>query len=171
MAGIACALRVREQGDDIMTISIRFRIAALSASLLISSLPTAVSAEERCTDASLSGSYAFQVDGANISAPLPGGPGPFAAVGKNTYDGKGGMTGTIVISSNGVIIDASYTGTYSVNADCTGVKSATLNVGATVDFSFVIDDDLREIRMIVSDPGFAVSGSARKLFTKKENKE
>jgi hypothetical protein len=44
-------------------------------------------------------------------------------------------------------------------------------VGATVDFSFVIDDDLREIRMIVSDPGFAVSGTARKLFTDVERKE
>ena len=154
-----------------MTMSFRFRIAALSTSLLLSSLATAVSAEERCSNASLVGSYAFQVDGANISAPLPGGPGPFAAVGRNTYDGKGGMQGTIVISSNGVIINATYAGTYSVNADCTGVKSATLNVGATVDFSFVIDDDLREIRMIVSDPGFAVSGSARKLFTDSKGKE
>src|SRR5712691_1790086 len=140
-----------------MTVSLRFRIFALSASLLISSLATAASAQERCTNASLSGSYAFKVDGANISAPLPGGPGPFAAVGRNTYDGKGGMQGTIVISSNGVIIPATYTGTYQVNADCTGSKSATLDVGATVDFSFVIDDDAREIRMIVSDPGFAVS--------------
>jgi len=154
-----------------MTMSFRFGIAALSTSLLLSSLATAASAEERCTNASLSGAYAFQVDGANISAPLPGGPGPFAAVGRNTYDGKGGMKGTIVISSNGLIIDASYTGTYSVNSDCTGVKSATLDVGATVDFSFVIDDDLREIRMIVSDPGFAVSGSARKLVTDAKSKE
>ena len=81
------------------------------------------------------------------------------------------MTGKIVISSNGVIINATYAGTYSVNADCTGVKSATLDVGATVDFWFVIDDDLREIRMIVSDPGFAVSGSARKLSTDARNKE
>ena len=154
-----------------MTMSVRFRIAALSTSLLLSSLATAASAEERCSNASLVGSYAFQVDGANISAPLPGGPGPFAAVGRNTYDGKGGMQGTIVISSNGVIINATYAGTYSVDADCTGVKSATLNVGATVDFSFVIDDDLREIRMIVSDPGFAVSGSARKLSTDAKSKE
>jgi hypothetical protein len=154
-----------------MTMSSRFRIAAVSATLLISSLATGVSAEERCNNASLRGSYAFSVDGTNISAPLPGGPGPFAAVGKNTYDGKGGMQGTIVISSNGVIIDATYTGTYSVNADCTGAKSATLNVGATVDFSFVIDDDRREIRMIVADPGFAVSGSARKLFSDTERKE
>src|SRR6266571_874299 len=152
-----------------MTVSRQFKIAALSASLLVSSLATAVSAQERCTNASLSGSYAFKVDGANVYIPLPGGPGPFAAVGKNTYDGKGGMQGSIVISSNGVIIPANYTGTYTVQSDCTGFKSATftsgLLQGATVDFDFVIDDDAREIRMIVSDDGFAVSGSARKLIT------
>jgi hypothetical protein len=146
-----------------MRMSLQFQIAAMSVSLLISGLATAASAQERCTNASLSGSYAFKVDGTNVFVPLPGGPGPFAAVGKNTYDGKGGMQGSIVISSNGVIIPATYTGTYHVNADCTGSKSATLDIGATVDFAFVIDDDTREIRMMVSDPGFVVSGSARKL--------
>src|SRR2546425_4733771 len=112
-----------------MTVSIRFKIVAVSASLLISSLATGVSAEERCNNASLLGSYAFKVDGTNVSVPLPGGPGPFAAVGKNTYDGKGNLKGLIVVSSNGVIIPATYTGTYHVNADCTGFKSATLDVG------------------------------------------
>src|SRR6266850_1797489 len=140
-----------------MTMSIRFKIVAVFASVFISSLATAVSAEERCTDASLRGSYAFQVDGTNVA-------GPFAAVGKNTYDGKGGMKGVIVISLNGAIIPATYTGTYHVSSDCTGVKSATLNIGLTVNFYFVLDDDVREIRMIVSDSGFTVSGTARKLF-------
>lgn len=158
-----------------MTMTVRSTIVAVSASLLISSLATRVSAEPRCNDASLLGSYAFNVDGANVSAPLPGGPGPFAAVGKNTYDGHGHMKGVIVVSSNGVIISATYTGPYHVNSDCTGFKSATLSIGGavgpTVDFDFVIDNDLREIRMIVSDPGFAVSGSARKLFTRAEREE
>jgi hypothetical protein len=157
-----------------MTMSIRFNIVAVSASLLISALATRVNAQERCTDASALGSYAFKVDGTNVSVPLPGGPGPFAAVGKNTYDGKGQMKGVIVVSSNGVIIPATYTGTYHVNADCTGSKSFTLSIGGavgpTIDLDFVLDDDLHEIRMIISDPGFAVSGSARKLFTDAGNK-
>jgi hypothetical protein len=62
--------------------SIRFTIVALFASVFISSLATVVSAEERCTDASLRGSYAFKVDGSNVS-------GPFAAVGKNTLRRQG----------------------------------------------------------------------------------
>ena len=75
----------------------------------------------------------------------------------------------IVVSSNGAIIPAKYEGTYTLNADCTGIKSAALDVGLTVNFYFVVDSDLREIRMIVTDPGFTVSGTARKLFTESED--
>ena len=149
-----------------MRMNLRFTVGAAAGLLLLAA--TEVSAQERCTNASLSGSYAFKVDGTVVSAD---GSVPFAAVGKNTYDGKGGLDGTIVISWNGAIIRTTYTGTYHVKADCTGSKSATLVGGPTVDFDFVIDDDAREIRMIVSDEGFAVSGSARKLVTDAKGKE
>jgi hypothetical protein len=139
-------------------ISRRGVIVTVLATLLISSLATHASAEGRCNNASLLGSYAFQVDGTNVN-------GPFAAVGKNSYDGKGHLKGVIVVSSNGAIIPTTYTGTYTLNADCTGIKSAALDIGLTVDFYFVVDSNLREIRMIVTDPGFTVSGTARKLFT------
>jgi hypothetical protein len=153
-------------------------IAAALASLLISGFTTRLDAQQdRCTNASLNGSYAFKVDGTNVTNPyLP--LGPFAAVGKNTYDGRGHMRGVITVSSNGSIIPATYTGTYTVNANCTGVKSATLSIGAVVDFFFVIDDDLREIQMVVTQAGppgsladgLTVSGSARKLFADREDK-
>jgi hypothetical protein len=58
------------------------------------------------------------------------------------------------------------------------VKSATLSIGAVVDFFFVIDDDLREIQMMathVGPPdsaadGLTVSGSARKLIADREDR-
>jgi len=137
-------------------------VAAALASLLISGFTTRLDAQDRCTNASLKGSYAFQVDGTNVN-------GPFAAIGKNTYDGKGHLKGVIVVSSNGAIIPAKYEGTYTLNADCTGIKSAALDFGLTVNFYFVVDSDLREIRMIVTDPGFTVSGTARKLFADRQD--
>ena len=138
-------------------------VVAAVATLVISSLATHASADGRCNNASLLGSYAFQVDGTNVN-------GSFAAVGKNTYDGKGHLRGVMVISSNGMILPTNYTGTYTLNADCTGIKSAALDaLGLTVNFYFLVDSNLREIRMIVTDPGFTVSGSARKLFTEKTN--
>src|SRR3954471_5507737 len=127
-------------------------VTAVFASLLISGFTTRLDAQARCTNASLNGSYAFKVDGTNVANPyLP--LGPFAAVGKNTYDGRGHMSGVITVSSNGSIIPATYTGTYTVNASCTGVKSATLSIGAVVVFFFVIDDDLSEIQMVVTQVG------------------
>ena len=137
-------------------------VAAALGSLLISGFTTRLDAQDRCTNASLKGSYAFQVDGTNVN-------GPFAAIGKNTYDGKGHLKGVIVVSSNGAIIPAKYEGTYTLNADCTGIKSAALDFGLTVNFYFVVDSDLREIRMIVTDPGFTVSGTARKLFADRQD--
>jgi hypothetical protein len=133
-------------------------VVAAVATLLGSSFATRASAQPPCSNASLRGEYAFQIDGANAN-------GPFAAVGKNTYDGKGNLSGAIVISMNGKIVRANYTGAYNLLADCTGNKWATLDVlPLTVNFDFVVDSNLREIRMIVTDSGFTVSGTARKLF-------
>jgi len=152
-------------------------VAAVFASFLISCFTTRLDAQERCTNASLKGSYAFKVDGTNVSNPHLPAVGPFAAVGKNTYDGRGQMKGKIIVSLNGSMISATYTGTYTVNSNCTGVKSATLSNGLIVDFFFVIDDDLREIQMAVTQAGppgrladgLTVSGSARKLWANTED--
>jgi hypothetical protein len=117
-------------------------ITAVVVSIAAISTETPLLASGTCNDASLRGSYAFRVEGTG------GGDftGPFAAVGKNTYDGKGGMSGEIVVSTNGAIIPSDYTGTYSVDSSCTGTKTATLGNGLTVDFYFVVDSNSRSAR-------------------------
>jgi len=136
----------------------RAGIVAAAATLLVSSPASHASTPAPCSNASLRGDYAFQIDGTNAN-------GPFAAVGKSTYDGRGGVTGVFFMSSNGAIIPAHYTGTYALRADCTAVKSANLDIGITVNFYFVVDSNLREIRMISTDAGSTVTGTARKLFS------
>jgi hypothetical protein len=82
-------------------------------------------ASNACSDASLQGSYGFRIEGTNVSnSALPAGP--FTALGKNTYDGHGGMQGEIVVSANGLVFSVPYTGAYTLNADCTGQKSVNL---------------------------------------------
>lgn len=165
-------------------------IAAVFASLLIPAFATPVggmlvangpneATRGVCSDASLQGSYGFRVEGTNVSnSALP--PGPFAALGRNTYDGQGGMQGEIVVSANGAIFSVLYTGTYTLNTDCTGQKSVNLMgalKGLTVTFDFLVDDNLHEIRMIMTQAGptggtlsngLTVSGDARKLFNNEE---
>ncbi len=132
--------------------------------LLISSLAAELSAQERCSAASLRGSYAFRVDGDERLGILYLPAGPFSAVGRNTYDGHGHMNGVILVSSNGAMIPASYTGTYTLAADCTGTKSAALNIGLTVDFYFVVDSNLRGIEMI-RDAGWPGQRASRRSTT------
>jgi hypothetical protein len=140
---------------------------------------TIEAAHSVCSNASLEGSYGFRVEGTNVSnSNLP--YGPFAALGKNTYDGHGGMQGEIVVSVNGVIFSVPYTGAYTLNSDCTGKKSVNLLgalTGLTVTFDFLVDDALREIRMIMTQAGptggtlsngLTVSGDARKVFNHEE---
>lgn len=152
-------------------------VVAVFAAFSTPGLTSGLEAQDQCSNASLRGSYAFRVDGTNVSNPyLP--LGPFAAVGRNTYDGRGGMRGAITISASGMIIPTTYTGTYTVAANCTGRKSATLGTGAVVDFAFVIDDNLRGIQMLVTQAGpvgspadgLTVAGSAKKIFADTEDR-
>jgi hypothetical protein len=102
-----------------------------------------------CSPARSSGQYGFTLTGVVI---LPAGPVPIAAVGRASLDAAGNVSGTESRSVGGGFADETFTGTYSVKADCTGT--------ATIDFyesgqlvrtsalSLVFDANNREIRMV-----------------------
>jgi hypothetical protein len=123
-------------------------------------------AQAQCSNATLHGSFGFTSTGTLLPAGVP--PpfaGPYAEVGRQTFDGNGDTAATATISANGNIIKLTITGTYTVNPDCIG--SMTLNVsplGITAHVDFVIDDDGVEIRTIHTDPGVVESGVYRKQF-------
>jgi hypothetical protein len=119
-----------------------------------------------CSNATLRGSFGYTSTGTLLDSYVP--PpfaGPFAEVGRQTFDGKGNTDATATSSSNGNIVKLTIDGTYTVNPDCTG--ALTLNVspfGATVHADFVIDDDATELRAIVSDSGVIESRVYKKQF-------
>ena len=53
-----------------------------------------------------------------IRADLIGGP--FAEVGRQTFDGQGNTEGAATLSANGNIVRVTVQSTYVVNPDCTG---------------------------------------------------
>jgi hypothetical protein len=111
---------------------------------------------KECSLATLQGSFGYTSTGTLLDSYVPAPyAGPFAEVGRQTFDGKGNTNATATISSNGNIQqEATIQGTYKVNADCTG--SMTLYVvqfQATVHADFVIDHDGAEIRAISTDSG------------------
>ena len=90
--------------------------------------------DKACSNASLQGSFGYSSTGTLLDSYVP--PpfaGPFAEVGRQTFDGKGNTSGTATISSNGNINRVTIQGTYTVNADCTGSMTLFIpDFGATV---------------------------------------
>ena len=91
--------------------------------------------------------------------------GPFAEIGRQTFDGRGNTDATATLSANGNIIRVTVQGTYVVNPDCTGSLALYISpFGATVNADFVIDDDGAELRAIVTDAGAIESLVFKKQF-------
>ncbi len=81
-----------------------------------------------------------------------------------TADGNGNGSEVETISFNGAITTgATFTVTYTVNADCTGSFVST-GLGSTFHNAFVIDDNKKEIRLMPTEPGFVAVCIYRKQW-------
>lgn len=99
-----------------------------------------------CSNANLSGGYGFIVNG---STPRSG---PYSYVGRFVADSKGGVTGRGAQAVNGVISHPTFTGTYTIKADCTGVANLKFDFGGEATLELIIVDDGKTVDMIVADP-------------------
>jgi hypothetical protein len=128
-------------------------------------------AQEGCSNATLHGSFGYTSTGDLLPAyvaPYNNLAGPFAEIGRQTFDGKGNTTATASLTANGNPSQGvAVSGTYVVNSDCTG--SMTLNVpslSAIVHADFVIDDNGTEIRALVTDANVIESRVYKKQFVR-----
>lgn len=143
------------------TIVKAFTIAAVTA-LALGVAPLAKAQGKACSDATLKGTYADK-DTGFITAPAAL-AGPFAGVNLETFDGDGALTGAGTVSLNGNIVQQTYTGTYTVNRDCTGTYTVQNSLGLTINAFFVIDDAGAELRIVITDPGTAITCIARRQY-------
>ena len=113
-------------------------------------LPRAQAGEREprgCSNASLQGSFGFTSTGTLFALPPPF-AGPFAEIGRQTFDGRGNTDATATLSANGNIFKVTVQGTYLVNPDCTGSMTFYISpFGTTATADFVIDDDGTELRL------------------------
>jgi hypothetical protein len=130
--------------------------------LAMTAMPAAQAADRVCTDATLKGAYSDQDTGTIV------GVGPFAGVNVDSFDGKGRITMSGWSSRNGSVSYGVLTGTYKVNADCTGTYTVT-GGGSTVDAFFVISDDGNELRIVITDPGTVINCVAHKQFPERHD--
>lgn len=125
------------------------RIAARNlfiAALALATVPAVQAATHKCSLATVAGTYGLTTTG---SIPAIG---PVSAVGLVTIGKSGNLSGSQTRSLNGAIADETFTGTATVNPDCTGtdviqvfqdgvlVRTSTLKL--------VYDDNGRSARAI-----------------------
>ena len=125
-----------------------------------------------CSTASIAGRFGFTTTGFIPEV------GPVAATGIFTQDASGNITGTQTRSLNGGVADETFTGTATVNSDCTGTDTVQVfqdgSLVRTTTLHVVYDDNGREARAIftslvlpngVSLPSIIII-EARKLFSR-----
>ena len=138
----------------------RFHFAAALLLLLVATIclfSTTASAQglaapghawhSQCSLASAAGNWSLTDQGTVV------GVGPRTAVGVFTLDGAGNLINGIATSSlNGSIADETFSGTYTVNSNCTGTLNVTIYSSGTelfvVTLNLAFDDDMRELRGI-----------------------
>lgn len=110
-----------------------------------------------CTLASLHGPFGYTSTGTLLPAYFPtiyiSLAGPFAEIGRQTFDGMGNTRAVASLSTNGAIVqNLSIYGTYVVRRDCTGSMTLQIpSLNAVVHMDFVIDHHGTEIRALSTD--------------------
>ena len=121
---------------------------------------------KECSNATLRGSFGYTSTGTLLESFVP--PpfaGPFAEVGRQTFDGKGKTDATVTFSANGNISsNVRFEGTYKVHPDCTGSMTLSNPSLGAIHADFVIDDDGAELRTISTDSGVIESRVYKKQF-------
>jgi hypothetical protein len=110
------------------------------------------------TLATLKGDHGYSYSGAVI------GVGPITTTGLISIDGAGNLAANYVVSVNGVIVRGSFTGTYTVNPDGTGLVRLVLPLsGSSLNGSFVIVDNGDGTLFTNNDPGIAITGFTKRV--------
>jgi hypothetical protein len=126
-----------------------------------------------CSNASLRGSFGYTSVGNLLETGgfPPAVVGPFAEVGRQTFNGRGATQGTATLSANGNILGVTFKGTYEVKANCTGSMTFLVDPLGPPDVTadFVIDDDGAELRVIITGAGVVESRIYRKQFSGSRN--
>ena len=127
----------------------RAGLAVIFAASLLSSTASFAAEKQACSLGNSAGNWAFTDYGTVL------GIGPRTAVGVFTLDGAGNLTNGVATSSlNGSVAQETFSGTYTVNSDCTGTANVTIDSGGAeilaLTMNLAFDDGVKEMRAIFS---------------------
>ncbi len=150
----------------------------LTVALLALTVTTTARADQKtCSNVSAAGKWAFTSTGSLI---LPTGAVQVAAVATFTQDAAGNVSGTQTRTLGGSVADETFTGTVTVNSDCTSTYIVDVFASGvlvrTTTARVIFDDNLRSARGIFTSlvlPNAVtlptvITIDARKLFPKED---
>ena len=126
----------------------RTLVIVFVVTLVLSTAATAQVVNPTCSLVRAAGTYGFSTSGTVI------GVGPRVSEGTITLDAAGNVTnGKATSSLNGAITQEEFSGTYTVNSDCTGTATLAIrdlsgNLLLTVTLNSVWDDNMKQARYI-----------------------
>jgi hypothetical protein len=112
--------------------------------------------------ASLHGTYAIHAQG-TVLAGLPGTPFPFGEAGLITLDGKGNHSGKTTVNLGGNVQTPTFTGTYTVNSDCTGSITVISSLGLQLHDAIVITRGGLATVDVQTDPFAVITRTLEKI--------
>jgi len=113
-----------------------------------------------CSYSSVSGDWGFTSSGTRV------GVGPVAGVGTATLEKSGNVDGAQTVSFNGIIANETFTGTYTVNSDCTGSLTVVVSspiAPRTSHLNLMFVSNSRAVRAIFTDDGTTLTMDGKKL--------
>ena len=116
--------------------------------------------KEKCSNATLNGTYGLYATGDLI------GIGPVGLVGVLTYDGKGTFSGTVFQKVNGNLVQFTVTGTYTVDSNCVSTDVSLTSTGQSATHTVVIVDNGNEFYSLntTASPANVIVGIGKRQF-------
>ena len=127
---------------------VRIAMASIFALTSILSMAATVPLAGSCSLARAAATYGFSTSGTVL------GVGPRVSEGTITLDAAGNVTGKATSSLNGTVAGEVFSGTYTLNSDCTGtfnnleIRDLSSNLLLTVTADGTWDDNMKHLRGI-----------------------
>ena len=142
------------------------RWSIIVVAVLLSLGATIVEAGD-CSVASIKGSFGFVEQGTGLQTT----PRPYTNSGIATFDGTGLVSGKFTLNVGGVSAPGTFTGTYTVDPDCTFSIQFTTSLGGVFHQVGTLTGEgiFQEGHYIYTDTGLVATGTAKRISSGKGN--
>jgi hypothetical protein len=123
--------------------------------------PEQALSDRPCSLQTLKGTYLYHCAGVQLGGDQPA---HFAFAGYDHYNGDGTVTGVFSYSDkDNILHHVSYSGTYTVNPDCTGTYTTVDENGISGNLDLFFGRDGEEVTFVFTDPGVVDAGVERRV--------